>query len=83
MKLVYFAWVRERVGHETETVSLPGEVVTVSDLLDWLKARGEGYAAAFAHPEIIRVAIDRKHVAHDMELPPDGEVALFPPMTGG
>jgi sulfur-carrier protein len=83
MKLVYFAWVRERIGKEAETVVLPGEVRTVADLLGWLKARGDGYAAALEHPQVIRVAIDHEHVDHDTPLPADGEVALFPPMTGG
>jgi len=83
MKLVYFAWVRERIGKEAEEVSLPGTVKTVSDLLQWLKDRGEGYAAALEHPQVIRVAVDRQHVDHNAELPEDGEVALFPPMTGG
>ena len=83
MKLVYFAWVRERIGKESETVDLPGDVGTVADLLEWLRARGDGYAAAFEHPQVIRVAIEHEHVEHDTRLPPDGEVALFPPMTGG
>jgi sulfur-carrier protein len=83
MKLVYFAWVRERIGKEAETVALPGKVKTVADLLGWLKARGDGYAAALEHPQVIRVAIDHEHVDHDTPLPADGEVALFPPMTGG
>ncbi|WEX07608.1 molybdopterin converting factor subunit 1 [Chelativorans sp. AA-79] len=83
MKLVYFAWVRERIGREAEEVALPGEVKTVADLLEWLKARGGGYAAALEHPQVIRVAIDHEHVDHDTKLSDDGEVALFPPMTGG
>ncbi|MFC6489067.1 molybdopterin converting factor subunit 1 [Nitratireductor sp. GCM10026969] len=83
MKLIYFAWVRERIGREEEEIRLPGDVVTVADLLTWLKARGDGYTAALAHPEVIRVAIDQEHVDHGAKLPADGEVALFPPMTGG
>jgi molybdopterin synthase sulfur carrier subunit len=83
MKLVYFAWVRERIGKGSETIDKPGSVVTVADLLAWLAERGEGYAAALAHPEVIRVAIDHEHVEHDTPLPEDGEIALFPPMTGG
>ncbi|WP_159590771.1 molybdopterin converting factor subunit 1 [Chelativorans xinjiangense] len=83
MKLVYFAWVRERIGREIETVALPQEVETVTDLLTWLKGRGDGYAAALEYPEVIRVAVDHEHVEHEAKLPADGEVALFPPMTGG
>jgi molybdopterin converting factor, subunit 1, non-archaeal len=83
VKLVYFAWVRERIGKEVETVTLPADVGTVADLLKWLKERGGNYAAALEHPDIIRVAIDHEHVTHETPLPRDGEIALFPPMTGG
>jgi len=83
MKLVYFAWVRERIGLGEEEVSLPREVVTVRDLLDWLQARGEGYAHALRFPEAIRVAINHEHVDHRTRIDGAREIALFPPMTGG
>ena len=82
-KLVYFAWVRERIGKQEEDVSLPADVVTVEDLLAWLKGRGEEYAHALRHSEVIRVAIDHEHVDHRQKLADAGEIALFPPMTGG
>lgn len=82
-KLVYFAWVRERIGKQEEDVSLPVDVVTVEDLLAWLKGRGEEYAHALRHSEVIRVAIDHEHVDHRQKLAGAGEIALFPPMTGG
>lgn len=82
-KLVYFAWVRERIGKQEEDVSLPADVVTVEDLLAWLKGRGEEYAHALRHAEVIRVAIDHEHVDHRQKLAGAGEIALFPPMTGG
>ncbi len=82
-KLVYFAWVRERIGRSEEDVALPGNVRTVRDLLLWLKGRGDGYAHALRHPEVIRVAIDQEHVDHDQPIAGAGEIALFPPMTGG
>ena len=83
LKLVYFAWVRERIGKPGETVELPASVASVADLLDWLKGRGEEYAYALENAPFIRAAIDRKHVRHDASLAGAGEVALFPPMTGG
>lgn len=83
MKLIYFAWVRERIGRSEEEVAPPGDVVTVADLLGWLTALGPGYAAALTRPEVIRVAIDREHVAHSTPLSGAREIALFPPMTGG
>jgi molybdopterin synthase sulfur carrier subunit len=82
-KLVYFAWVRERIGKPEEEVSLPASVVTVEDLLDWLKGRGDEYAHALRHSEVIRVAIDHEHVDHGEKIAGAGEIALFPPMTGG
>jgi len=83
MKLVYFAWVRERIGKPEETVTPPASVVTVADLLDWLKGRGEEYAYAFENAPFIRTAIDRKHARHDAAIAGAGEIAFFPPMTGG
>jgi molybdopterin synthase sulfur carrier subunit len=82
-KLVYFAWVRERIGKPEEEVSLPASVVTVEDLLHWLKGRGDEYAHALHHSEVIRVAIDHEHVDHGEKIAGAGEIALFPPMTGG
>ncbi len=82
-KLVYFAWVRERIGVPEEEVALPPEIETVHDLLRWLKGRGEEYAFALAHEDVIRVALDREHTDHDAKLAGAREVALFPPMTGG
>ena len=83
VKLVYFAWVRERIGRSEEEIALPPEVATVRDLLAWLRGRGEGYEAALRHQDVIRVAIDREHVDHGERLAGASEVALFPPMTGG
>lgn len=83
MKLVYFSWVRERIGKDGEEVDLPKEVTTVAELLTWLKGRGEEYAAALEHQDVIRVALDMEHVHHSDKLGTPYEVALFPPMTGG
>jgi len=83
MKLVYFAWVRERIGVPEEVLSIPPTVVTVTDLLCWLREKGGGYEAALQFPEVIRVAIDHQHVEHGESLANAREIALFPPMTGG
>jgi len=83
MKLVYFAWVRERIGKPEEEVDPPQSVATVSDLLRWLKTRGEEYENALQYPDVIRVAIDREHVDHREKVAGAREIALFPPMTGG
>lgn len=83
LKLFYFAWVRERIGVPDETLSLPAEVKTVSDLARYLGTRGEQYAYAFENPSIVRAAIDRKHVKPDALIAGAKEIAFFPPMTGG
>lgn len=83
MKLIYFAWVRERIGKQEEEIDLPGEVKTVGDLLLFLKGRGEEYEAALQVPKVIRVAINQEHAEHDESIAGAREIALFPPMTGG
>jgi molybdopterin synthase sulfur carrier subunit len=82
-KLIYFAWVRERIGKPEERLALPETVRTVKDLLAFLRQRGDGYEAALRLPDVIRVAIDREHVDHDAAISGAREIALFPPMTGG
>ena len=81
--LRYFAWVRERVGTGEETLEIPGDLATVTDLARWLKARGEGYALAFADETVVRAAVDRMHVKPSSSIAAAREIAFFPPMTGG
>jgi molybdopterin synthase sulfur carrier subunit len=83
VKLLYFAWVRERIGRPEEEIALPEWVATAADLLGWLKQRGPEYEHALAEPRAIRVAIDRLHARPETSLAGAREVALFPPMTGG
>lgn len=83
LRILYFAWVRERIGRGEETVALPADVHTVGELMAWLAGRGEEYAHAFDKPAVIRAAIDRAHVRPDAAIAGASEVAFFPPMTGG
>ena len=83
MKLIYFAWVRERVGKREEDLEIPPEVATVADLVAWLSGRGEGYAYAFEKPATVRAAIDKTHVRPSAAIAGATEIAFFPPMTGG
>jgi molybdopterin synthase sulfur carrier subunit len=83
VKLLYFAWVRERVGKAEEQIELPASVATVGELMAWLAQRGEDYAYAFENPRVIRAAIDRSHVRADARIAGAAEIAFFPPMTGG
>lgn len=83
MKLVYFAWVRERIGTTEEEVAIPETVRTAGELVGWLRTRGDSYAHALERPEVIRVALDHEHVDHAEPIAGAREIALFPPMTGG
>ncbi|RMH51968.1 MAG: molybdopterin converting factor subunit 1 [Alphaproteobacteria bacterium] len=81
MKLVYFAWVRERIGTASEEVSTGAR--TVAELVEDLRRRSPGHALAFADISALRVAVDEE--VSDFSAPIEGarEVAFFPPMTGG
>jgi molybdopterin synthase sulfur carrier subunit len=83
VKLVYFAWVRERVGKTEEEIALPEGISTVAELMEWLAGRGEEYAYAFENRTVIRAAIDHAHVRPDAAIAAAKEIAFFPPMTGG
>ena len=83
LKVLYFAWVRERVGKAEEVIEPPAAIATVGDLMTWLAGKGEQYAYAFENQKVIRAAIDRSHVRADARIAGAGEIAFFPPMTGG
>ncbi|MHA1164458.1 MAG: molybdopterin converting factor subunit 1 [Alphaproteobacteria bacterium] len=83
MKLLYFAWVREKTGLGEEVVDVPEGVASIADLIGWLKTRGPEYEAAFEQSGVIRTAIDQTHVAHDADVTNAREIAFFPPVTGG
>ncbi len=83
MKLLYFAWVREKTGVASEEVTLPDSIETVSQLIDWLVERGPEYAAAFEKRDVIRTAVNQNHVKPDATVSDRDEVAFFPPVTGG
>ena len=83
MKLLYFAWLRAKIGMADEEVDPPAEVADVGGLIDWLKTRGPGYAEALANPEVVRVAVNQEYVGRDHPVVGNDEVALFPPVTGG
>jgi molybdopterin synthase sulfur carrier subunit len=83
VKLLYFAWVREKAGRAEEDVELPGSAETVADVIAWLKTRGPDFAEAFARGDVIRAAINQTHVKHSAPVDGAREIAFFPPVTGG
>ena len=74
---------RQRIGLAEEEVTPPASVLTVGELVEWLKTRGPGYAAAFGNPGVVKAAVNQEFARPDRRLAPGDEVALFPPMTGG
>ena len=83
MKLLYFAWVRQKTGKSEETLPLPPGSRTVGDLIAWLAARGGGYAEAFSDPARLRAAKNQEHVNLVCAIADGDEIAFFPPVTGG
>jgi molybdopterin synthase sulfur carrier subunit len=83
VKLLYFAWLRARIGHAEEDLAVPAEVRDVAGLLRWLQGRGDAYAEALRDLSVIRVAVNQEYVGPDHPIRDGDEVALFPPVTGG
>jgi molybdopterin synthase sulfur carrier subunit len=83
MKVLYFAWLRDKTGLAEEEIQLPGEVTTVGALVDWLKARSDGHADAFADTKVVRAAVNQEFADPADPVAEGDEVAFFPPMTGG
>lgn len=83
MKVLYFAWLKSKVGVGEEEVEPPAEVGDVQALLAWLKGRGPGHAEALEDLSVVRVAVNQEYVQLDAPVRQGDEVALFPPVTGG
>jgi sulfur-carrier protein len=83
MKLLYFAWLRAKIGTAEERVEPPADIDTVRGLVDWLRSRGPGFAEALKDIRILRVAVNQEYVGWDYPVKRGDEVALFPPVTGG
>jgi molybdopterin synthase sulfur carrier subunit len=83
MKLLYFAWIRSKIGIAEEEVAPPAEVTTVGALLDWLASRGPAYAEALKARAAVKAAVNQEYVEPDHPVRAGDEIALFPPVTGG
>ena len=83
MKLIYFAWLRARIGCAEEEIDLPPGVKDVAGLLDWLRSRGSGYAEAVRDLSVVRVAVNQNYVGLEHPIREGDEIAVFPPVTGG
>ena len=83
VKILYFAWVRQKVGMAEQDVTPPPEVRDVAALMAWLAGLSPGHAAAFADPRQLRAAVNQDFATPDAAVAPGDEVAFFPPVTGG
>lgn len=83
MKLLYFGWVRTRIGTAREDIDLPPGVADVRGLVYWLGERSPSHAEALKNVSTLRVAVNQELTTLDAPVSEGDEVALFPPMTGG
>jgi sulfur-carrier protein len=83
MRILYFAWLRAKIGLAEERVELPAEVADVAGLLCWLQGRGPAFASALQDLSVVRVAVNQEYVKPSHPIRAGDEVALFPPVTGG
>ena len=83
VRILYFAWVREKVGRAEELLDVPAGIATIADLVGHLKQRGPEYAEAFARADVVRAAIDQTHVRPTAPIAGAREIAFVPPVTGG
>ena len=83
MRLLYFAWLRAKIGTAEEELALPSQVRDVNALLQWLKTRGPGYAEALKDLAAVRVAVNQDYVSPEHPVRDGDEIAIFPPVTGG
>jgi molybdopterin synthase sulfur carrier subunit len=83
LHILYFAWLRERVGLAEERIALPAGVATVGELVAWLRGRSAGHAAAFAVARTVRCAVNQEFADPAAPVAPGDEIAFFPPVTGG
>ena len=83
MKILYFAWFREKAGTGEEEVVPPDNVTDVAGLIDWLRSRSPGHAEALKDLAVVRVAVNQEYVTLDPPVTSGDEIAFFPPVTGG
>ena len=83
MKVLYFAWLKQKVGAAEEEVTPPAEVADVAGLLDWLATRSPRHRDALANRSVVRVAVNQSYARPNHPVRRGDEIALFPPVTGG
>jgi molybdopterin converting factor subunit 1 len=83
VKILYFAWLRQKIGKSEEQLALPAGITSVGGLAVYLAGLGPGYAEAFADVARLCAAVNQSHAGFDAPIAEDDEIAFFPPVTGG
>ncbi len=83
MRVLYFAWLKTKLGRAEEDLDPPADVSDVASLLEWLRGRGPEYAEVLGDLSVVRVAVNQEYARLDAPVAPGDEIALFPPVTGG
>ena len=83
MKILYFAWVRDKIGLDSEEFDLPSEIVTAGEFIEWFKTRGDTCAEVIGASDTVKMAINQEYAGPENAISNEDEVALFPPVTGG
>ncbi len=83
IRILYFAWLKDRLGRGEEQANLPENIVDIGGLRLWMRSRGPVFERAFAEGGRIRAAVNREFAEDDAPVHPGDEIAFFPPVTGG
>jgi molybdopterin synthase sulfur carrier subunit len=83
LNLLYFAWVKERMGIQSEAIPMPPSVESLSDLANYLQTRDDAGSRAFAEPNLVRAAVNQVFASPETPVRDGDEIAFFPPVTGG
>lgn len=83
MKILYFSWIKDKIGKSFEEVEITNEIATISQLISFLTKKNDNYNQAFSDLETIQYSINMQTAKIDDKIKNDDEIAFFPPMTGG
>tara|TARA_B100001778_G_C18545873_1_gene610612 strand:+ start:1034 stop:1285 length:252 start_codon:yes stop_codon:yes gene_type:complete len=83
MQIKYFSWVKDQIGEESENITITEQIITVKDLINYLKKKNDKYAKAFDDDSVIRCAVNMEVTDLNHKISDNDEIAFFPPMTGG
>ena len=83
MQIKYFSWVKDQIEEESENITITEQIITVKDLINYLKKKNDKYTKAFSDDSVIRCAVNMEVTDLNHKISDNDEIAFFPPMTGG